>query len=142
MCPASEEEKRKKALNKSGSPKVDIQAQQRKRILSPRRQKYEKEFEKYITRKNVEEKLEEVFEPSIDFDVTTKPEGTYNARVNQKLKFLEEEKKRAENDQMMKSLNSMEKDAEEVLQQEVIAIMAKDMLNKLKEVFDSCKERG
>lgn len=29
-----------------------------------------------------------------------------------------------------------------MLQQEVIVIMGKDMLNKLKEVFDSCKERG
>lgn len=65
-----------------------------------------------------------------------------NARVNKKLKFLEDEKKRAAQDQMLKSLTTLEKEAEEVLQQEVIVIMGKDMLNKLKEVFDSCKERG
>jgi hypothetical protein len=95
-----------------------------------------------MTKKNVEDKLEEVDEPVIDFDVTTKPEGTLNARVNQKLKFIEDEKKRAAEDQILKSLPSLEKDAEELLQQEVIVIMGKDMLNKLKEVFDSCKERG
>ena len=37
MCPATEEEKKKRAASRSGSPKADIQAQQRKRILSPRR---------------------------------------------------------------------------------------------------------
>lgn len=94
MCPATEEEKRKKAqqMSRSNSPKVDVQAQQRKRILSPRRQKFEKEFERYITKKNVEDKIEEVIDPEIDFDVTTKPEGTFNARVQQKQKFLEAEK--------------------------------------------------
>lgn len=41
-----------------------------------------------------------------------------------------------------KSLPTMEKEAIDVLQEEVIVVMGKDMLNKLKEVFDSCKERG
>jgi len=43
---------------------------------------------------------------------------------------------------MLKSLNTLEKDAEEILHEEVMVIMGKDILNKLKEVFDSCKERG
>ena len=45
-------------------------------------------------------------------------------------------------DQMLKSLPTLEKDAEEILHEEVMVIMGKDILNKLKEVFDSCKERG
>ena len=69
-----------------------------------------------MTKKNVEDRLEEVDEPVIDFDVTTKPEGTLNARVNQKLKFIQDEKKRAAEDQILKSLPSLEKDAEELLQ--------------------------
>jgi hypothetical protein len=36
----------------------------------------------------------------------------------------------------------MEKDAIEVLHEEVIVAIGKDFLNKLKEVFDGCKERG
>ena len=43
---------------------------------------------------------------------------------------------------MLKSLPTLEKDAQEILQQEVIVSLGKDMLNKLKEVFDNCKERG
>lgn len=43
---------------------------------------------------------------------------------------------------MLKSLNTLEKDAEQILHEEVVVIMGKEMLNKLKEVFDSCKERG
>lgn len=47
------------AKNKSNpnSPKADVQAQQRKRILSPERQKYESLFEGYVKKKNVEDKL-------------------------------------------------------------------------------------
>ncbi len=37
---------------------------------------------------------------------------------------------------------SLEKDAEEVLKEEVIVILGNEMLNKLKEVFEKCKEKG
>jgi hypothetical protein len=40
----------------------------------------------------------------------------------------------------LKSLPTLEKEAIEILHDEVTVIMGKDMLNKLKEVFDSCKE--
>jgi hypothetical protein len=43
---------------------------------------------------------------------------------------------------MLKSLPVLEKDAQDILAEEVTVVMAKDLLNKLKEVFDSCKERG
>jgi len=43
---------------------------------------------------------------------------------------------------MLKSLNTLEKDAEQILHEEVTVNIGKDILNKLKEVFDSCKERG
>ena len=78
----------------------------------------------------------------MDFDTTTKPEGTQNAKVNEKLQFIEKEKQRMEDEAMLKSLPTLEKDAATILQEEVIVIMGKDMVNKLKEVFDSCKERG
>ena len=43
---------------------------------------------------------------------------------------------------MLKSLPTLEKDAIEILMDEVQVVMGKDILNKLKDVFDSCKERG
>lgn len=78
----------------------------------------------------------------LDFDTTTKPEGTLNAKVNAKIEFEKKEKKRKEQDQMLKSLPTLEKEAEQILKDEVLVIMGKEMLNKLKEVFDNCKERG
>ena len=42
---------------------------------------------------------------------------------------------------MLKSLPTLEKDAIEILHDEVTVIMGKDMLDKLHEVFDSCKEK-
>jgi hypothetical protein len=112
------------------------------RILSPERQKYESLFERYVKKKNVEDKLEDQPAPKLEFDTTTKPTGTQNALVNKKLKYEKQVKAQAKKDQMLKSLPVLEKDAQEILEEEVTAIMAKDLLNKLKEVFDSCKERG
>jgi hypothetical protein len=50
--------------------------------------------------------------------------------------------RKAKEDQMLKSLPTLEKDAIEILMDEVQVVMGKDILNKLKDVFDSCKERG
>ena len=52
----------------------------------------------------------------MDFDTTTKPEGTQNAKVNEKLQFIEKEKKRYEDESVLKSLPTLEKDAAEILQ--------------------------
>lgn len=79
--------------------------------------------------------------PVLDFDTTTKPEGTKNAKVQNKIKYEEKEKKRLKDEALLKSLHTLEKDATEALSQEVVVILAKEMLDKLKEVFDNCKEK-
>jgi hypothetical protein len=48
----------------------------------------------------------------------------------------------AKKDQVLKSLPVLEKDAEALLVEDVTVVMAKDLLDKLEEVFVSCKERG
>ena len=92
MC-ADPKQKARQASG-SGSPKPGVQAMQRKRILSPRRQKFETQFEEFLTRKRVEDKLADAPPPELDFDTTTKPEGTVNTKVNKKTQWLEEDKKR------------------------------------------------
>lgn len=42
----------------------------------------------------------------------------------------------------MKSLPVLEKDAQEIRADEVTVVIARHLLDKLKEVFNSCKERG
>lgn len=83
MC--EDKGKKKRQASNSASPKADVQAQQRKRILSPRRQRYESKFEKYYFKKNVDDRLYEDEHPILDFDTTTKPQGTMNAKVNNKM---------------------------------------------------------
>lgn len=51
--------KKKRQAGDSGSPVAGVAAQQRKRILSPKRQKFESLFERYITKKHVDDKLVE-----------------------------------------------------------------------------------
>jgi hypothetical protein len=134
--------KKKKQTSNSGSPQANVQAQQRKRILSPRRQRYETKFETFVQKKDVIDKLDAEDCPILEFDTQTKPEGTQNAKVNNKLRFEAREAKRIEEEQAHKSLPLMEKEAIEILHEEVVVVMGKDMINKLKEVFDSSKERG
>ena len=70
-----------------------MQALQRKRILSPKRQRYESEFEKFYGKKLVSDKLEDQPPPTMDFDTTTKPTGTINQKVISKLKYEKQIKK-------------------------------------------------
>lgn len=53
--------------------------------------------------------------PVLDFDTTTKPEGTKNAKVQNKIKFEEKEKKRLKDEALLKSLKTLEKEAQDVL---------------------------
>lgn len=80
MCTdvAKEQKKKERNASGSGSPKADVQAQQRKRILSPKRQRFESEFEKYVGKKLVGDKLEDQPPPDMNFDTTTKPSGSIN----------------------------------------------------------------
>jgi hypothetical protein len=77
----------------------------------------------------------------MDFDTTTKPTGTINQIVIEKLKFEKEAQKQKQQDQLLKSLPTLEKEAIEIVGEEVRVIISKDMVNKLKDVFDSCKEK-
>jgi hypothetical protein len=43
---------------------------------------------------------------------------------------------------MLKSLPVLERDAQDILAEAVTVVLPKALLNKLKEVFESCKERG
>ena len=62
--------------------------------MSPKRQKFESLFERYITKKLVDDKLVDQPPPEMDFDTTTKPTGTLNTKVNKKLKWISDEKKK------------------------------------------------
>lgn len=57
------------------------------------------------------------------------------------MKYEKEQKKKKKDDQLLKSLPTLEKEAIDILHDEVTVIMGKEMLNKLKELFDSCKEK-
>ena len=77
----------------SGSPKADVRALQRQKILSPRRRKFEEKFHNYIEKKEVDAKLEDPPAPTLEFDTTTtKLEGTQNVKVGKKLVWEQEEK--------------------------------------------------
>lgn len=80
--------KRQPGANLEHSPQASTQARQRKRILSPKRQRFENHFEKYMTDKYVlnpiaelPEKQREIEEVRPPFDTVTRYDGSLNAKV-------------------------------------------------------------
>jgi hypothetical protein len=86
--PKADEEKKRRKREMGMSPgsehSQDAKTPKRKKVCSPKRMKYEKFFEGYLHRKFVDNKLVE--EPALEniFDTTTKPEGTFNVKVNER----------------------------------------------------------
>jgi hypothetical protein len=71
-----------------GSPKLTTQTQQRCKIISPRRQKFEKQFEKYLDGKyivepiqSIPDKRQQLLVPP-EFDIRTKAGNSQNVRVS------------------------------------------------------------
>lgn len=79
--------------------------------------------------------------PEMEFDTITKPQGTFNAKVNERSRWLERERLRKELLLKKKTLPQMEKDAEEVLAEEVVVFLGQEMMDKLRMVFDKVRER-
>jgi len=69
------------------SPQISVQALQRKKILSPKRQKFENNFEKHMHERYVEKPVEQLpedlkkLEERPDFDTVTRYEGSLNRNV-------------------------------------------------------------
>ena len=72
------------------SPQVSVQAAQRKKILSPKRQKFENNFEKHMHERYVEKPVNQIPEQMKElenpppFDTTTRYEGSLNKTVEAK----------------------------------------------------------
>ena len=142
MC---EDPKEKKRREKASSNSPVTERKVKKGGVSPKRTKFEKQFKEYLTKKFVTDQLPENQEnkpkAKMDFDTITKPEGTLNAKVNERKKQLELERLRKEHLFKKKSLPQMEKDAEEVLREEVVVHLGEEMLKRLSNIFEMIRER-
>lgn len=70
-----------------------------------------------MNEKYVAERLEEEEIPVLDFDTQTKPEGTMNAKVANKIRFEERQARKREKERAAsaKSLKSLEKEAQDII---------------------------
>lgn len=116
----------KKKMSQAGehlemSPQVSVQAAQRKKILSPKRQKFENNFEKHMHERYVEKPVTQIpeqmkkLEQPPPFDTTTRYEGSLNKTVEAKKttkEFLEGRKKLQG---IARSLGIVERDAMELI---------------------------
>ena len=84
------------------SPQISVQAAQRKKILSPKRQKFENNFEKHMHTRYVEKPVAklpedlEKLEERPPFDTVIRAEGTLNCKIQQQVvtdTFLEGRKR-------------------------------------------------
>ena len=124
-----------------------MQAAQRKKILSPKRQKFENNFEKHMHERYVEkptnavpEQLKELEQPP-PFDTTTRYSGSLNTNVQKRIdrdEFLEGRKKVQG---MARSLGIIEKEAIDIIEGECVVNMRHEMVEALRRVFQESKFR-
>ena len=88
-------QQKKRTGDGPSSPQASVQAKQRRKILSPKRQRFENYFERYMNQRYVEkpiadipEKLKEMEAPP-PFDTITRAEGTMNAKVAERKATIE-----------------------------------------------------
>ncbi len=136
--------KKKSDEGKGGdSPITKREKMKRPKIISPKRQKFETQFEKYMIQKHVEEK---VTQPEIQvdvekFDLVTKLVGSQNVKVQEKYRLLELEKEKKKHNLYNKNFEQLETVMEDGLRQETEIILAPEIIQKMKEIFDFCKDK-
>ena len=138
---------KKKLGDGPSSPQASVQAKQRRKILSPKRQRFENYFERYMNGKYVEkpmaeipEKLKEMEAPP-PFDTVTRAEGTLNAKVAERKETIAFVKAKKEVEGKLRSLPAIEKETQELWENEVVVNISNDMIENLRRVFMSSKKR-
>lgn len=107
---------KKKLGDGPSSPQASVQAAQRRKILSPKRQRFENYFERYMQDKYVKNPIEEIpeklkeMEAPPPFDTLTAVE-TKNVKVQERKEILEFVKCKKEVEGKLRSLPVIEKEA-------------------------------
>lgn len=111
------------------------------KICSPRRQRFEAEFEKHMHVKYVDESLVE--KPKVyseKFDVYTKLEDSLNVMVRKKIEEREREYEERRNRGKPPTLNTLEEGVEEAILEENELLIDFEIYEKLQNAFNSIKE--
>ena len=137
---------KKKFGDGPSSPQCSVQAKQRRKILSPKRQRFENGFERYMNGKYVEkpiaeipEKLKEMEAPP-PFDTLTAVE-TMNAKVAERQATIAFVRAKKEVEGKLRSLPVIEKEAQELWENEIVVNMSSDMIENLRRVYMTSKKR-
>ena len=131
-----------------GSPQASMQAKQRRRILSPRRQKFESQFERFMNEKyvatpidTIPEKEQKLLEPP-KFDLTTKAQGSLNVKVKLNSQLVEYQKEKQVEQGMQRILPVIEKDALEYIEQETHVNLSSEWIDNFRRCFMQSKDKG
>jgi len=137
---------KKKMGDGPSSPQASVQAAQRRKILSPKRQRFENYFEKYMQEKYVKNPIEEIpeklkeMEAPPPFDTLTAVE-TKNVKVQERKETLEFVKCKKEIEGKLRSLPAIEKEAQELWESEIVVNVSSDMIENLRRVYMASKKR-
>jgi hypothetical protein len=137
---------KKKLGDGPSSPQASVQAAQRRKILSPKRQRFENYFERYMQDKYVKNPIEEIpeklkeMEAPPPFDTLTAVE-TKNVKVQERQETLEFIKCKKEIEGKLRSLPTIEKEAQELWEGETTVNLSSDMIENLRRVYMASKKR-
>lgn len=131
------------------SPQASVAARQRRKILSPKRQRFENNFEKFMTDKYVNHPIEELpgqqrklEEERPPFDTTTRFEGSMNATIAARDRVKEFIEGKKATDGQVKSLFNIEKECMLLIKGETVVNLSNELLENLRRVYVASKLRG
>ena len=130
------------------SPQASVQARQRRKIRSPKRLRFENNFENFMNTKYVEQPISEIpakeeemmQRPKMDF--YTKVEGSKNATVQKNQERLCWQRKKREASLNSRNLQTIEKDAEQLMAEERVVNLEKKFIENMRRVFVKSKLRN
>jgi hypothetical protein len=113
----SPEQRRREEATDGMSPQANIQARQRRKIRSPKRLRFENDFESFMDGKYVKKPVAEIPVKEAELlerppiDVFTKPEGSKNTLVTKNQERLSFQKQKRDASLNNRNLRTIEQDA-------------------------------
>jgi hypothetical protein len=130
------------------SPQASVQAKQRRKILSPKRQRFENNFERFMNTKYVENPIKEIPEKEAEaempppMDFYSKPTGSKNTQVLKREEQIAKQKAKKAASKINRPLTAIEKEAELLINSETVINLENNWVENFRRVYVKSKARG
>lgn len=143
----SPEQRRKEEANDGNSPQANIQARQRRKIRSPKRLRFENDFEMFMDEKYVKKPVSTIPADEAEMmerppmDVVTKFKDSMNTIVSKNEERLSYQKQKRDSSLNNRNLTAIECDAQKLIAEERVVNLEKAFVENMRRVFVMSKSK-